>query len=48
MVQSQQSGVVQRDSKNYALAKFPSGKRYNADLNGSQNIAVRGILKLTC
>lgn len=42
------SGVVQRDSKNYALSKFTSGKRYNADLNGSQNIAARGILKLTC
>lgn len=42
------SGVVQRGSKNYALAKFASGKRYNADLNGSQNIAARGILKLTC
>jgi len=42
------SGVVQRDAKNYALAKFLSGKRYNADLNGSKNIAARGILKLTC
>jgi IS605 OrfB family transposase len=42
------SGVVKRDSKNYALAKFSSGKRYNCDLNGSQNIAARGILKLTC
>jgi putative transposase len=41
------SGVVQRDSKNYALAKFASGKRYNCDLNGSQNIAARGILQLT-
>jgi IS605 OrfB family transposase len=41
------SGVVQRDSKNYALAKFVSGKRYNCDLNGSQNIAARGILQLT-
>ncbi|MEB3277929.1 MAG: transposase [Lyngbya sp.] len=41
------AGVVLRDSKNYALAKFPSGKRYNCDLNGSQNIAGRGILKLT-
>jgi IS605 OrfB family transposase len=41
------SGVVQRDSKNYALAKFTSGKRYNCDLNGSQNIAARGILQLT-
>jgi len=42
------SGVVKRDAKNYALATFPSGKRYSADLNGSQNIAARGILKLTC
>lgn len=42
------SGVVKRDSKNYALAKFPSGKLYNCDLNGSQNIAARGVLKLTC
>lgn len=42
------SGLVQRDPKNYALAQFPSGKRYNCDLNGSQNIAARGILKLTC
>ena len=42
------SGVVQRDPKNYALAKFTSGKRYNCDLNGSQNIAARGILKLVC
>ena len=41
------SGVVKRDSKNYALAKFSSGKRYNCDLNGSQNIAARGIIKLT-
>lgn len=41
------SGAVKRDSKNYALAKFTSGKRYNCDLNGSQNIAARGILKLT-
>lgn len=41
------SGVVQRDSKNYALAKFTSGKQYNCDLNGSQNIAARGILQLT-
>lgn len=41
------SGVVKRNSKNYALAKFVSGKRYNSDLNGSQNIGVRGILQLT-
>jgi len=42
------SGVVQRDPKNYQLAKFSSGKQYNCDLNGSQNIAARGILKLVC
>jgi IS605 OrfB family transposase len=41
------SGVVKRDAKNYALAKFSSGKRYSADLNGAQNIAARGIIKLT-
>ena len=27
--------------KNYALARFQSGKRYNADLNGVLNIAAR-------
>ena len=41
------SGEVKRDSRNYALARFSSGKRYNCDLNGAQNIAARGILKLT-
>ncbi len=41
------SGIVKRDTNNYALAKFSNGRRYNADLNGSQNIAARGILKLT-
>ncbi|MGB7444361.1 MAG: transposase [Coleofasciculaceae cyanobacterium] len=41
------SGIVKRDSRNYALAKFASRKRYNCDLNGSLNIAARGILKLT-
>lgn len=41
------SGVVLRDSQNYALAKLTSGKRYNADLNGVLNIAARGILELT-
>lgn len=40
------SGQVKRDSKNYALATFSSGKRYNCDLNGSYNIAARGWLKL--
>ena len=40
------SGKLKRDSKNYALATFKSGKRYNCDLNGSYNIAARGWLKL--
>ncbi|MEG4508104.1 transposase [Microcoleus sp. F6_B4] len=40
------SGKVKRDSKNYALATFSSGKQYNCDLNGSYNIAARGWLKL--
>ncbi|HEY9657510.1 MAG TPA: transposase, partial [Allocoleopsis sp.] len=42
------SGVVRRDSGNYALATFSSGKRYSADLNGAANIGARGILQLTC
>jgi IS605 OrfB family transposase len=41
------SGDVKRDPKTYALAKFSTGKRYNADPNGAQNIAARGILQLT-
>lgn len=40
------SGVVKRDPKNYALALFPNGRRYNADCNGANNIAGRGIIKL--
>ncbi|NJK74969.1 MAG: transposase [Microcoleus sp. SU_5_6] len=40
------SGVVKRDPKNYALATFTSGKKYNCDLNGSYNIATRGWQKL--
>nr|WP_293030319.1 transposase [Moorena sp. SIO3I8] len=40
------SGTVKRDSRNYALATFPSGKRFNADLNGAYNIGARGALKL--
>lgn len=35
------SGKVSRNKKNYALAVFATGKRYNADLNGSLNIAAR-------
>jgi putative transposase len=40
------SGQVKRDKKNYALATFGSGKKYNCDLNGSYNIAARGWQKL--
>ncbi|NEP48414.1 MAG: IS200/IS605 family element transposase accessory protein TnpB, partial [Moorea sp. SIO3C2] len=40
------SGTVKRDPKNYALATFPSAKRFNADLNGAYNIGARGVLKL--
>jgi IS605 OrfB family transposase len=40
------SGKVTRDRDNYANAKFSNGKRYNADLNASYNIATRGIITL--
>lgn len=35
------SGRVKRDKKQYELATFASGKRYNADLNASYNIGAR-------
>ncbi|MGK7925219.1 MAG: IS200/IS605 family accessory protein TnpB-related protein [Spirulina sp.] len=35
------SGQVKRSKTNYANAQFASGKCYNADLNGSQNIGAR-------
>jgi IS605 OrfB family transposase len=35
------SGQVKRNKKNYAKLVFATGKRYNADLNGSLNIAAR-------
>ncbi|AFZ29590.1 transposase, IS605 OrfB family [Gloeocapsa sp. PCC 7428] len=41
------SGFLKRDSKNYTLATFNTGKHYNCDLNGSYNIAARGWQKLT-
>ncbi|NEQ82031.1 MAG: IS200/IS605 family element transposase accessory protein TnpB [Moorea sp. SIO2I5] len=41
------SGKVKRNSKNYALATFSSGKQFNADLNGAYNIGARGVIKLT-
>ena len=34
---------VIRSSSNAQLATFANGKQYNADLNGSLNIAARGI-----
>lgn len=37
------SGQVKRDSKNYALATFTTGKRYNCDLSACYNIAARHI-----
>jgi len=40
------SGKVKRDKSNYANCVFASGKRYNADLNASYNIASRGIITL--
>ena len=39
------SGKVSRDSKNYSLCTFASGKRYNADLNAAYNIAARFIVR---
>ena len=35
------SGEVRRDKSNAQWAVFPSGKRYNADLNASYNIAAK-------
>lgn len=35
------SGKVKRDPKQYELATFANGKRYNADLNASYNIGAR-------
>ncbi len=35
------SGKLRRDSRQYELATFASGKRYNCDLNASYNIGAR-------
>lgn len=40
------SGKLKRNSKNYELAIFNSGKKYNCDLSASYNIGARFILKL--
>lgn len=45
------SGLLKRDPKQYELATFSTGKRYNCDLNASYNIGARYWamkLKLTC
>lgn len=39
------SGIVRRDSKNYALSYFQNGKIYNADLNASYNIGAKFWLR---
>jgi IS605 OrfB family transposase len=40
------SGEVKRDTNNRALATFSNGKRYNADLNASYNIAARWFARV--
>jgi IS605 OrfB family transposase len=40
------SGKVVRSRENYSNATFASGKKYNADLNGANNIAARGLAML--
>jgi putative transposase len=40
------SGKVVRSRENYSNATFASGKQYNADLNGANNIAARGLAML--
>ena len=41
------SGRLKRNRSNYAIARFANDRVYNCDLNGSYNIAARGIIKLT-
>ena len=40
------SGIIRRDENNRALATFQNGKRYNADLSASYNIAARFFAKV--
>lgn len=40
------SGKLKRNSSNYGLAVFASGKQYNCDLSASYNIGARFILRL--
>lgn len=39
------SGVVYRDTNNYALATFSNEKKYNCDLSASYNIAARYFIR---
>ena len=39
------SGPVTRNSKNFSLCTFTTGKQYNADLNASYNIGARYFLR---
>lgn len=39
------SGKVKRDSENYSLCTFTTGKRYNCDLNASYNIGARYFIR---
>ncbi|MBK5262696.1 MAG: transposase [Peptostreptococcaceae bacterium] len=39
------SGKVSRNSKNYSLCTFTSGKQYNCDLSASYNIGARYFIR---
>ena len=39
------SGVVERDSKNYSICTFKTGKVYNCDLSASYNIGARYFIR---
>jgi len=38
------SGTVKRDTSNYSMCTFTTGKHYHADLNAAYNIAARGLV----
>ncbi len=40
------SGEVIRDSGNYSICRFPSGKQYNCDLSAALNIGARFFLRI--
>lgn len=39
------SGLVKRDTKNYSICTFSTGKIYNCDLSASYNIGARYFIK---